>query len=230
MTTLLPAAPAGDLPRLLFQALVPADRGDEIDLAIATAGRRWPPLRPALTLAATLVRENGVYQVPAEATELAWVKSAAAWPFQAVSPSPTGLACTCDGWPPAMRAGPGDGLYCADILAYLLALYLSTSLKACNEPAEVIGIERPFSFLPYTPEELWQAALKGLRLQMTKATFNQLLLGSTAVCDASTPLFLSVAVRNRYAQEWLAHRLHDVIVRTLAGIAGYRVQVCFVVL
>lgn len=214
MTTRLPLAPADELPRLLFQSVAPPAHRDEIDRATATAGRRWPPLRPALTVAATLVRENGVYQVPAEATELTLVKPASGWPFCAVSPSPTGLACTCDGWPPPVRAGPGDGLYCADILAYLLALYL----------------ERPFSPLPYSSEELWQLTLDELRLQMTKATFDQWLLGSIVVPEISTTFSVTVAVRNRYAQEWLTHRLHSVIVRSLVAVAGYRVQVRFVVL
>jgi hypothetical protein len=214
MTILLPAAPADELLRLLFQSVASPAHGDEIDRAITTAGRRWPPLRPALAAAATLVRENGVHQARAEATELTWVKSAAGWPFRAISPSPTGLACTCDGWPPAARAGPGDGLYCADILAYLLALYL----------------QHPISPLPYAAEELWQVTLEELRLQMTKATFNQWLLGSTVIREASTALSLTVAVRNQYAQEWLTHRLRNVIVRTLAAVAGYRVHVHFVVL
>ncbi|MDT8307772.1 MAG: DnaA N-terminal domain-containing protein [Anaerolineae bacterium] len=210
----LQTAQAGDLPRLLFQSLVPTDKGDGIGRATGTAGRRWPVLQPSLEGAAQLVRANGLYETPREAAELALVRLPAGWPFRAVSPSPTGLACSCDGWPPAIRAGPGDGLYCADILAYLLALYLG----------------RRFSPLPCSAEELWQAALEELRLQMTKATFNQWLLGSAAVLEASTPLSLTVAVRNRYAREWLAHRLHSVIVRTLAAVAGYRVQVRFVVL
>jgi chromosomal replication initiation ATPase DnaA len=109
--------------------------------------------------------------------------------------------------------GPGDGLYCTDILAYLLALYLG----------------RAFSPLPYAPDELWRVTLDELRLQMTKATFNQWLLGSAVVREASTPLFLAVAVRNRYAQEWLTSRLHHVIARTLGAVAGYRVQIRFVV-
>src|SRR5690606_5103841 len=136
MTTLLPAAPADELPRLLFQSVVSSAHGDEIDRAITTAGERWPVLQPALEGAAQLVRAHGLYETPREAAELALVRFPAEWHFRAVSPSPTGLACTCDGWPPAARAGPGDGLYCPDILAYLLALYLSTSLKACAEPAE----------------------------------------------------------------------------------------------
>lgn len=214
MMTHLPPTPADELPRLLFQPLIRTDEGDEITRATATAGGRWPVLRPALQAAAKLVRAGGVYETPNEAPELALVRFPAEWTFRAVSPSPTGLACTCDGWPPPVRAEPGDGLYCADILAYLLALY----------------IERPFSPLPYVSEELWQVTLEELRLQMTRATFNQWLLGSFAVPEASTPLSLTVAVRNRYAQEWLTHRLHPLVARTLAAIAGYEVQVCFIVL
>ena len=65
---------------------------------------------------------------------------------------------------------------------------------------------------------------------MTKTTFNQWLLGSRVVDRASTLLSLTIAVRNRYAQEWLIHRLDPVISRTLAALAGYRVQAHFVVL
>jgi hypothetical protein len=202
------------LPRLLFEPSCPPAVGDDVDRAIATAGSRWLALRPALKAAAELVRAGGVFETPAVAAELALVRFPAEWTFRAVSPSPTGLACTCDGWPPPVRAGPGDGLYCADILAYLLALY----------------IEWPFSPLPYVSEELWQVTLEALRLQMTRASFNQWLLGSAVVPEASTPLSLTVAVRNRYAQEWLTHRLHPLIARTLAAVAGYKVQVCFIVL
>lgn len=214
MSTSLPTAVAARLPRLLFEPSCPPAVADDIDRMIATAGGRWPALRPALQTAAALVRTGGVYATPAKAPEMALVRFPAEWHFRAVSPSPTGLACTCDGWPPPAPTGPGDGLYCADILAYLLALY----------------IERPFSPLPYVSAELWQVTLEELRLQMTRATFNQWLLGSFAVPEASTPLSLTVAVRNRYEQEWLTHRLHPLITRTLTAVAGYEVQVCFIVL
>ena len=213
MSTSLPAV-AERLPRLLFESPHPPAVADDIDLAIATAGGRWPVLRPPLKAAAELVRAGGVFETPAGAPELALVGLPAEWTFRAISPTPTGLACTCQSWPPATRTGPGDGFYCADILAYLLALYL----------------EWPFLPLPFTPEELWQAALDALRLQMTKAAFNQWLLGSAAMPEASTPFSLTVAARNRYAQEWLTHRLHPLITRTLSAVAGYAVQVCFVVL
>lgn len=205
--------PLSILSRLLFQPVPVDDSGDEVVLAIERAAGRWPVLQPALEGAAELVSAGGVYETPAGASELALVRFPVGWAFRAVSPSPTGLACTCDGWPPPVYAGPGDGLYCADILAYLLALYL----------------ERPFSALPYAPDELWQVTQEELRLQMTRATFNQWLLGSAVVPGASTPFSLTVVVRNRYAQEWLTHRLDPVISRTLTNVAGYRVQVRFVV-
>lgn len=214
MTIQFLPAPADELPRLLFEPLIRTDEGDEIKRATATAGGRWPALRPIIKTAAELVRAGGVYETPAVALELALVRFPAEWTFRAVSPSPTGLACTCDGWPPPARNGPGDGLYCADILAYLLALYL----------------QRPFSPLPWVPEELWQVTLEALRLQMTRATFNQWFLGSAVVPGASTPLSLTVAVRHRYAQDWLTYRLHPLITRTLAAVAGYEVQVHFIVL
>lgn len=214
MNRYLSPVPAGHLPRLLFQSPAAYEGGDPVEQAVATAGARWPLLEPSLDRAATLVRADGVYEVPADAAELALVRTPADHIFRAISSSPTGLACTCAAWPPAVSAGPGDGLYCADILAYLLALYL----------------KRPLAPFPYSPEELWQLALEELRLQMTRATFDQWLLGSSVVPEASTPLSLTVAVRNRYAQEWLAHRLHRVIGRALAGVAGYRVRVRYTVL
>lgn len=80
----------------------------------------------------------------------------------------------------------------------------------------------------YTPDELWPAALAELRLQMTKATFNAWLVDSWVISTASQLPFLVVSVRNQYAQEWLTYRLQPVIVRTLTGIAGYTVEVCFI--
>jgi len=206
------APPAGDLSRLVFNPLAPIDTGDDIDHAIATAGSRWPALQPPLKGAARLVCAHGIYETTVEAPELALVRLPARWNFRAISPAPTGLACTCDGWPPTTRAGPGDGLYCADILAYLLALYLG----------------RPLAPLSVALEELWQTTLQELRLQMTQATFDLWLLGSAVVPEASTPLSLTIAVRSRYAPEWLTHRLCHVISRTLAAVAGYPVQVSFV--
>ena len=212
MTHPLPTAVAADLPRLLFEPSGPSCEADEIRRAIATALRRWPDLHPALERGAEGVQSSGVYHAPAQAEPLALVRPAAGKVFRLVSPSSTGLACTCDGWPPPTRAGPGDGLYCAHILAYLLALYL----------------DRPLVPLPHTPETLWEEAMEELRMQLTRATFDRWLLGSALISEASTPLSLTVAARDRFAREWLTHRLHKVINRTLAAIAGYPVQVRYI--
>ena len=211
--SILTASP-DDLPHLLFHPLAVVGSSDEIGRAIETAERRWPTLGTPLETAAQLVRVRSVFETAKGTPELSLVRLPAEWNFRAVSPSPTGLTCTCDGWPPAARAGPGDGLYCADILAYLLSLYL----------------EQPLSSLSVALNELWQATLQELRLQMTQATFDLWLLGSTVVPEASTPLSLTIAVRSKYAPEWLTHRLHHVITRTLAAVAGYPLQVSFLTL
>lgn len=109
-------------------------------------------------------------------------------------------------------------------------------LKAPSRPAEAAGHQQPalgppkwpFLPLPYAPETLWQIALGELKQQMTKATFNTWLVDSYVIPGASSPVFLVVAVRNQYACEWLTYRLQPVVVRTLAGVAGYEVEVCFI--
>lgn len=208
----LPPAPADELPLLLFQPLLPTEEGDDIDRAITTAAGRWPILQPSLEDAGRLVRADSVYDVPEGTPELSLVRLPAEWNFHAISPTLTGFACTCDAWSPTTRVRPGDGLYCTDILAYLLALYL----------------QRPLSPLSIALEELWQATLQELRLQMTRATFDLWLLGSAVVPESSTPLFLTIAVRSKYAPEWLTHRLHHVIARTLTTVAGYPVKFRFI--
>ncbi|HRQ42215.1 MAG TPA: hypothetical protein PLD25_30210 [Chloroflexota bacterium] len=81
---------------------------------------------------------------------------------------------------------------------------------------------------PHAPETLWPIALGELKQQMTKATFNAWLVDSRVIPEASSPAFLVISVRNQYAYEWLTYRLQPVIVRTLTGMAGYEVVVCFI--
>ena len=114
--------------------------------------------------------------------------------------------------------------------------------KAPSGPAEAAGHQQParsdLTVLglskrlllppPYPPEILWPLALSELKQQMTKATFNAWLVDSRVVPEASSPVFLIISVRNQYAQEWLTYRLQPVVVRTLTGMAGYQVGVCFI--
>ncbi|MEW5985036.1 MAG: DnaA N-terminal domain-containing protein [Chloroflexota bacterium] len=183
-----------------------------VEQAVQNACQRWPLLAPMVQSAAGLVANQCLYAIPGPTAALALCKRPAAWQGHLIFGTATGLACTCEHWPPPIRAGPGDGLYCPDILAYLQAVYL----------------ERPLPPLPYSPVALWQKTLSELQHQMTKATFALWLADTEVVAEAGTPLALTVSVPNPSAQAWLTHRLRNVIVRTLASVAGYRVAVRFV--
>jgi hypothetical protein len=77
--------------------------------------------------------------------------------------------------------------------------------------------------------ELWQRALKELRLQMTKATYQAWLAHSYVIESTNLTAGLIVAVRNAYAKEWLTHHLWNVANRTVSALAGHAVTVDFVV-
>ena len=71
----------------------------------------------------------------------------------------------------------------------------------------------------------WARVLAELRMQMTGATFDMWLQGST-VEDAQDNL-LSIRVRDEYAAEWLTARWRTPIRRTLSGIVGCPFDVQF---
>lgn len=77
------------------------------------------------------------------------------------------------------------------------------------------------------PESAWKATLGELELQMTKATFNTWLKDAQLL--ASDDELFVVGVRNDYARDWLEHRLHGAVVRTLSAIVGQEMDVRFVV-
>jgi hypothetical protein len=184
-----------------------------IDQAVANACRRWPALAEMVQAAADLVTGDNVYALPGTSGAVALCKPAAGWEHGVVRATPTGFGCTCRCWPPKVRAGPGDGRYCPDILAYLLMVY----------------VRRPLADLPFSPETLWQTALDELRHEMLRATYDLWLVGTRVVVEASSPTLLVVAARDQMARAWLALRLHPVIVRTVRAIAGYRIEVRYVV-
>jgi hypothetical protein len=197
----------------------------DIQQAVQNARGRWPDLAGMVDAAVVLVEGDSLYELAGEPTMLALCRPEAAGPGHLVSQTTSGLGCTCDVWPPAKKAGPGDGLYCPDILATLLQIYLNRPLRQAEQSSAAQG-RLP---LPYSPEALWQKALQELQYQMTKATFTNWLAGSRAIPEASSARLLTVEVRNRCAQEWLTHRLQPVINRAVAGIAGYGLVVCLVV-
>lgn len=73
-------------------------------------------------------------------------------------------------------------------------------------------------------ENPWPAALETLRGSTTKAAFETWLSGSTAIIDSDTNT-LTVYVKNSYAQDWLEHRLHAMISRAVATIAGQILEI-----
>jgi hypothetical protein len=76
------------------------------------------------------------------------------------------------------------------------------------------------------PVEVWDAVLKELKGQMTKATFDTWVRATfVAEVPASTEPIIVIGTRNPYAVEWLEHRLHTTIQRTVIGIVGQNTTV-----
>lgn len=70
--------------------------------------------------------------------------------------------------------------------------------------------------------KLWREALGELEMQMTRATFDQNLRGTTATRDGDT---LTVHARNPYAAARLAERLNALITKTVTARAGRPITV-----
>jgi chromosomal replication initiator protein len=76
-------------------------------------------------------------------------------------------------------------------------------------------------------QNIWNAALGELELQMTKATFNTWVRPATVVSWQEDNFVLGAP--NGYIKDWLENRLHTPIQRTLSGIVGQNINVQFVV-
>jgi len=190
----------------------------DIQRAVANARRRWPALAEMVNAAAELVESDALHAITKGSPSLAACRSLDHGEVHFIALTTSGLSCTCDVWPPPIRAGPGDGLYCPDILATLLQIWLRRPFRQARS-------ELP---PPCPSATLWQEALGELRGQMTRATFDRWLRDSVADPARSSPTLLTVAVRNRYAREWLTGRLLPVVERTVSGLAGQGLAVRFV--
>jgi chromosomal replication initiator protein len=76
------------------------------------------------------------------------------------------------------------------------------------------------------PNEIWQAALGELQLQMTRQTFNTWLKPTRAISREGN--VFTIGVENGYVKEWLSNRLLATIQRTLTSVVGSAVEVEFV--
>lgn len=77
------------------------------------------------------------------------------------------------------------------------------------------------------PNEVWQAALGELQLQMTRETFTTWLKPTRVISYEDGTLI--IGVENGYVKDWLSNRLVTTIQRTVTNIAGRTVEVKFVV-
>lgn len=76
-------------------------------------------------------------------------------------------------------------------------------------------------------EQVWQAALGQLQLEMPRATFETWLRGATLLTHEDGAYIVGVA--NAYQKDWLENRMLGTVKRTVTGIAGRSVEVKFVV-
>ncbi len=129
----------------------------------------------------------------------------------------------------AHRIQPGG------VIGYIRAILERKARDAAGEAEEVgEGRDGPEDHplplptaTPRSPEErLWEQALEELRLQLTTATFANLLAGSRlAVRDGNT---FVVRVTSDYARAWLEHRLRPVVEQALSRLIGGPAEVRFV--
>jgi hypothetical protein len=79
-----------------------------------------------------------------------------------------------------------------------------------------------------TADQIWQAALRELQLQMTKATFDTWVRNTRAISHQDRTFVIGVL--NALTRDWLENRLLTTVERTLVGIIGHPVEVEFAVL
>jgi chromosomal replication initiator protein len=77
------------------------------------------------------------------------------------------------------------------------------------------------------PDQVWQAALGELQLQVNKATFDTWLRDARFIGYEDGTYV--IAVPTAYVKDWLDSRMQSTITRTLTGIVGQSVEVRFIV-
>jgi len=76
-------------------------------------------------------------------------------------------------------------------------------------------------------EQVWQATLGQLQLEMTKATFETWVRDTSFIAHEEGTFVIGVP--NAYAKDWLENRLLNTVKRTLTGLVGHSAEVRFVV-
>ncbi len=91
-------------------------------------------------------------------------------------------------------------------------------------PAEIAD---PAGAADPAADPIWQAALRELQLELTRATFETWLRNSHLVACEDSVFVIGVA--NTYARDWLESRLRPVVERVLTRLTGRTASVRFVV-
>lgn len=80
-----------------------------------------------------------------------------------------------------------------------------------------------------TPDQIWQATLGELRLQLTKSTFDAWLASTDLLTHDPDANAFTVGAPDEYTRDWLQNRMASTIRRTLTGVSGRAASVAFVV-
>ena len=96
-----------------------------------------------------------------------------------------------------------------------------------RSPNQLTTINERTSQNGMNANQIWQAALGELQLQMTRPTFDTWLKNTRAISYEDGTLI--IGVHNAYAKDWLENRLVGIVKRTLAGIVDRTVEVKFAV-
>jgi len=75
-------------------------------------------------------------------------------------------------------------------------------------------------------ESAWSEILSKLQGQMTTATFNALINGTTATTDIANNS-LTIHPKSAYAQDWIEHRLHTTIHRAVTTTIGSDIKIFY---
>ena len=78
-----------------------------------------------------------------------------------------------------------------------------------------------------SPQEIWEAALGELQLQITKPNYNTWLKDTVGISFNNG--FFIVGVPNAFIAEWLESRLSSLVNKTLTNIVGKPVEIRFLV-
>jgi chromosomal replication initiator protein len=77
------------------------------------------------------------------------------------------------------------------------------------------------------PDQVWQAALGQLQMQMTQATFDTWVKDTRVVSQDNEKLV--IGTKSAFAKDWLENRLFTIINRTVASIIGHPLDIQFAV-